>query len=250
MKVLVKHILAIVILIPLSVLALSAWLIGGDPIAKLFTLFPLLLVSVLFIEPLNKQSVLRFRGVANLLGGALPLASLFLPYLFVGSSPWFPLESGAVSFGVPQLIVVGSILTFFSRFGVLVTVAGLWDGSSIPIFCSAFGCPPITTGSGYWLAWAGAVVSLLGRSWVMALPRSVEGRKLLGSIMFPVGLVVAILGGLLPFASYDSFGPYFVLTPVFIVSGFSLAGAGLNLYFGLESTTINRIRRALQKPLL
>ena len=93
-------------------------------------------------------------------------------------------------------------------------------------------------------------MSLLGRSWVMSLPRSVEGRKLLGSILFPVGLVVAILGGLLPFASYDSFGPEFVLTPVFIVTGFLLAGAGLNLYFGSESSTMNRIRRALQKPLL
>src|SRR5207245_10950226 len=127
---------------------------------------------------------MRFRCLANLFGGTLPLASLFLPYLFLGDYPWYPLDSYSVSQGVPQLIVVGSILTFFSRFGVLVTVAGLWDGSSIPIFCSAFGCPPITTGSGFWLAWAGAVVSLLGRSWVIALRRRVEAREFLGCILF------------------------------------------------------------------
>jgi len=51
--------------------------------AGLFVLFPLLLVSLLFIKPLNKPSVMRFRGLANLLGGILPLASLFLPYLFL-----------------------------------------------------------------------------------------------------------------------------------------------------------------------
>ena len=236
------------ILIPLSVLALSAWLIGGDPIAKLFTLFPLLLVSVLFIEPLNKQSVLRFRGVANLLGGALPLASLFLPYLFVGSSPWFPLESSEVSFGVPQLIVVGSILTFFSRFGVLVTVAGLWDGSSIPIFCPAFGCPPLTFGPGYWLGWAGASVSLLGRSW-MLLPKSAENQKLVGATLFSAGVIVAILAGLSTSTWLYSFGRSFLLGTVFIASGFLLSGAGLILFLGLQSTTLARIRRALQKPL-
>ena len=105
--------------------------------AGLFVFFPLLLVSLLFVKPLNKPSVMRFRGLANLLGGILPLASLFLPYLFLGDYPWYPLNSYAVSQGVPQLIVVGSILTLFSRFGVLVTVAGLWDGSSvvIPLSC-------------------------------------------------------------------------------------------------------------------
>jgi len=249
LKVLVKHVLAIVILIPLSVLALSAWLIGGDPIAKLFTLFPLLLVSVLFIEPLNKQSVLRFRGVANLLGGALPLASLYLPYLFVGSSPWFPLESGAVSFGVPQLIVVGSILTFFSRFGVLVTIAGLWDGSSIPIFCPAFGCPPLTFGPGYWLGWAGATVSLLGRSW-MPLPKSAENQKLVGATLFSAGVIVAIFAGLFTSSWFYYFGGSFLLGTIFIASGFLISGVGLIMFLGLQSTTIARIRRALQKPLV
>jgi hypothetical protein len=250
LKVRVKHVLAIVVLIPLSILALSAWLYGGDSVAKLFTLFPLLLVSVLFVKPLNKPSVLRFRVLANLLGAILPLASLFLPYSFLGGDPWYPLGPGAISSGVPQLIMLGCLLTFFSRFGGIVTVAGLLDWSSTrPIFfCSANGCPPYILGPGYWLAWAGALVSLLGRSFVVTLPRSVEGRKLLGSIMFPVGLIVAISGVLLPFASYTNFGPEVVLSPVFFVTGFLLSGVGLNLFFRLESTTISRIRRALQKP--
>src|SRR5207245_4522691 len=97
--------------------------------AGLFVLFPLLLVLLLFVKPLNKPSVMRFRGRANLFGGILPLASLFLPYLFLGDYPWYPLDSYSVSQGVPQLIVVGSSLTLFSRCGVLVTVDGVWAGS-------------------------------------------------------------------------------------------------------------------------
>lgn len=236
------------ILLPFLVLAFPAWLIGRDPVAKLFTLFPLLLVSLLFFKPLNKPSVARFRGIANLLGGSLPLGSLFLPYSFLGGYPWFPLGPGPVSWGVPQLILLGCVLTFFSRFGAIATVAGLADWSSTPIFCGANGCPPYVFGSGYWLAWAGVIVSLLGRSWI-ALPKSVEGRKLLGSITFPVGLVLAILGVLLLSAGFDQFGPALVISSVLIVAGFTLVGAGLNLYFRLESTTLSWIRSALQKPL-
>ncbi|TMI18110.1 hypothetical protein E6H27_00775 [Candidatus Bathyarchaeota archaeon] len=125
MKFLVKHVLAIVILIPLSAFALPAWLIGRDPRAKVFTLFPILLVSLLFVKPLNRPRVLRFRGLANLLGSSLPIASLFLPYSFLGSYPWYPLDPGSISRGVPQLVVVRCILTLFSRFGALAIVAGV-----------------------------------------------------------------------------------------------------------------------------
>jgi hypothetical protein len=248
LKVLVEHVLAIVILIPLSVFALPAWVTGRDPVAKLFTLFPVLLVLLLFVKPLNKPSDLRFRSLANLLGGSLPLASLFLPYSFLGGDPWYPLGPGPISWGVPQLILLGCLLTFFSRFGGIVIVAGLSAWSSTPIFCQANGCPPYVLGPGYWLAWAGAIISLLGRSWI-ALPKSVEGRKLLGSITFPVGLILTILGFPLLYAGFDSFGPNLVLTSVLIVAGFVLSGAGLNLYFRPESTSLSRVRRALQKPL-
>ena len=247
MKVLVKHVLAIVVLIPLSVLALSAWLIGSDPIAKLFTLFPLLLVSLLFVGPLNRPHVLRLRSIANVLGGSLPLASLFLPYSFLGGYPWYPLGPGPISWGVPQLILFGCLLTFFSRFGAVVTVGGLSAWSSTPIFCGLGGCPPYILGPGYWLAWAGVIVSLLGRSWI-PLSKSVEGRKLLGSIMFPVGLVIAIFGVLLPYAEFNNPSSALILFPIFVISGFLLSGAGLNLFFRLESTSMSRIRRMLQKP--
>jgi hypothetical protein len=248
LKVLVKHVLASAVLIPLLLLVVFVWLSGRDPMAGLFVLFPLLLVSLLFVKPLNKPSVMRFRGLANLLGGILPLASLFLPYLFLGDYPWYPLDSYSVSQGVPQLIVVGSILTLFSRFGVLVTVAGLWDGSSVVIPCPIFGCH-FTLGPGYWLGLTGATLSLLGRSWTV-LPKSVEGRKALGSIMFPAGVILAILGVLLPYDLFNEFGPTVVRSPVFIFAGLLLSGAGSNLLFTLESTNISRIRRALQKSLL
>jgi len=91
-------------------------------------------------------------------------------------------------------------------------------------------------------------LSLLGRSWIV-LPKSVEGRKVLGSIMFPAGVILAILGVLLPYDLFNEFGPTVVRSPVFIFTGFLLSGTGLNLLFRRESTTISRIRRALQKPL-
>jgi len=247
LKVLVKHVLASAVLIPLFLLVVLVWLSGRDPMAGLFVFFPLLLVSLLFVKPLNKPSVMRFRGLANLLGGILPLASLFLPYLFLGDYPWYPLNSYEVTQGVPQQIVVGSILTLFSRFGVLVTVAGLWDGSSVVIPCPLFGCH-FTLGPGYWLGLTGATLSLLGRSWIV-LPKSVEGRKVLGSIMFPAGVILAILGVLLPYVLFNEFGPTVVLSPVFIFTGFLLSGVGLSLLFRPESTTISRIRRTLQKPI-
>jgi hypothetical protein len=145
------------------------------------------------------------------------------------------------------VIIVGSILTFFSSFGMLVTIAGVWNGTYVPTFCPAFACPPLTLGPGYWLGWAGATVSLLGRSWI-PLPKSVEGRKIAGSILFPVGLIIAILGGLFASSSFNNLGQTSLLVPVFTIMGFLLTGVGLGLFFRLESTTLARIRRALQKP--
>lgn len=248
MTVLVKHVIAIAIAISFSVLEAPLWLAGGDLRGRLFLLFFLLLFLFLFVKPLNKPRVLQFRSIANLLGGIVPLASLFLPYAYLGSEPWYLLGSSAVSQGEPQVIVVGSILTFFSSFGMLVTIAGVWNGSYILIFCSAFGCPPLTLGPGYWLGWAGATVSLIGRSW-MAPPKSIENRKLVGAILFPAGIIVAILAGLFTATWFYNFGQALLLTTVFIVPGFLLSGAGLILFFKSESTTLSRIRRALQKPL-
>ena len=244
----VKHVIAGAIAISFSILGAPLWLASGDFRGQLFLLYFLLLVSFVFVGPLNRPRVLRFRSLANLLGGILPLASLFLPYAYLGGDPWYLLGYGAVSHGEPQVIIVGSILTFFSSFGMIVTIAGVWNGTYAPIFCSAFGCPPLTLGPGYWLGWSGATVSLLGRSWI-PLPKSVEGRKIAGSILFPVGLVVAILGGLFTSASYNDFGQIPLLVIVFTTIGFLLSGVGLGLFFRLESRTMSRIRRALQKPL-
>ena len=113
--------------------------------------------------------------------------------------------------------------------------------------CPAFGCH-FTLGPGYWLGLTGATLSLLGRSWIV-LPKSAGGRKVLGSIMFPAGVILAILGVMLPYNLLNEFGPTVVRSPVFIFTGFLLSGVGLNLLFRLESTNTSRIRRALQKPL-
>jgi len=244
----VKHVIAGVVAISFSILDAPLWLPGGDFRGRLFLLYFLLLVSFVFVGPLNKPRVLRFRSFANLLGGILPLASLFLPYAYLGSDPWYLLGPSAVSQGSPLVIIVGSILTFFSGFGMLITIAGVWNGTYIRIFCPAFGCPPLTLGPGYWLGWTGATISLLGRSW-MPPPKSVEGRKLVGSILFPAGIIVAIFGSLFMSTWFYNFGLASLLGTVFILPGFLISGAGLILFFRLESPTMSRIRRALQKPL-
>jgi hypothetical protein len=64
-----------------------------------------------------------------------------------------------------------------------------------------------------------------------------------------MGLILAILGFLFLYAGFDSFGPNLILTLVLVVAGSMLSGAGLNLYFRPETTTLSRVRRALQKPL-
>jgi len=83
----------------------------------------------------------------------------------------------------------------------------------------------------------------------MPLPTSAENQKLVGATLFSTGLIVAILAGLSTSTWFYSFGGSFLLGTVFIASGFLLSGAGLILFLGLQSTTLARLRRALQKPL-
>jgi len=83
----------------------------------------------------------------------------------------------------------------------------------------------------------------------MLLPKSAENQKLVGATLFSAGVIVAILAGLSTSTWLYSFGRSFLLGTVFIASGFLLSGAGLILFLGLQSTTLARIRRALQKPL-
>jgi hypothetical protein len=250
LKVLVKHVLALAILIPLYVSSSPILLVYGDPEAKLSVLFPVLLVSLLFVNQLSKPSVFRFGWLANLFGGFLPIVSLFLPYSFSGSLPQYATGPGAVSQGLPHLILIGSLLTLFSKFGSIVTFGGLLDSyANRPMyFCSAFGCPPYVFGPGFWVAWAGLFVSLLGRS-LIAFPKSVEGRKFLGSILFPFGLIEGVVGGLFASVWFNNSGPTIILVLIFTCTAFLLSGTGLNLYFELKSTTLTRIRRLLQKPL-
>ncbi len=247
MRVRVKHVIAAAIAVSFSVLDAPLWTSGGDFRGQLFLVYFLTLVSFPFVGPLNSPRVLRFRTIANLLGGVMPLASLFLPYAYFGNDPWYLLGSGVISPGT-QAIIIGSILTFFSGFGMLVTITGVWTGIYIQFFCSALGCPPLTFGLGYWLGWAGATVSLLGLSW-MPLPKSAENKKLVGATLFSAGVIGAIFAGLFTSSWFYYFGESFLLGTIFIASGFLLSGVGLIMFLGLQSTTIARIRRALQKPL-
>ena len=223
------------------------WTSSGDFRGQFFLVCFLLLVLFPFVGPLNSRRVLRFRGIANVLGGVVPLASVLLPYAYRGNGPWYLFGSGVISPGT-QAIIIGSIVTLFSGFGMLVTIPGVWTATFTQFFCTASGCPPITFGPGYWLGWAGATVSLVGRSW-MPLPNSAENRKLVGATVFSGGVIVAILAVLFTSSWFNYLGESFLLGTVFIASGFLIGGVGLIMFLGLQSTTLGRIRRALQKPL-
>ena len=247
LKVRVKHAIAIAVAVSFSVLDAPLWTSSVDFRGQLFLAYFLILILFPFVGPLNSLRVLRFRSIANLLGGVLPLASLFLPYAYFGNDPWYLLGSGAISPGT-QAIIIGSILTLFSGFGMLVTIPGVWTAAFIQFFCTFSGCPPISFGPGYWLGWAGATVSLVGRSW-MPLPKSAENKKRVGATAFSAGVIITISAGLFTSSWFSYLGESFLLGTVFIASGFLLSGIGLILFLGLKSTTLGRIRRALQKPL-
>jgi len=245
----VTHLVAVVLTAITLVLDWSIGIYGRTPVAISFTIFPLLLLWTFFVTPLNKPRVVQLRPIANAVGGILPIASLFLPYSYLGDTPWYPFGPGGISQGVPQLIIVGSILTFLSNFGSLVVLGGLAEWSTQIFFGPACFNPcfsPVLA-VGYWLAWCGSMLSLLGKSWTV-LPITREGQKLLGLIMFPTGLISIILGFVLATSYAVEFGPIYSLVFVLNPLGFLLMGAGLSLFFGLNSTTLARFRKALQKP--
>ena len=103
------------------------------------------------------------------------IASIFLPWTgFALDLQFSLLDPGAASWFVPQLIAIGGILSMASRFGGLVTMAGIWRFMSIPspeVLCAANSCPIAPLGSGYWVALAAIAMTLLAKplNWPLQL---------------------------------------------------------------------------------
>ena len=140
--------------------------------------------------------------LSNKVGGALTLASVLFSWLIVGQ------DQGDSVFGhpydmltvVPWFVIAGGIFSFISRYGGLVTTVGVATYGAFPPaprFLHNF--IPYSFGPGFWLAWAGTVISLLGVSsnskvWTARLPRPVK------LSIPPFGTLLVVFGGLFSYA--------------------------------------------------
>jgi hypothetical protein len=131
---------------------------------------------------LRHPAIIFARRISNFIGSFLTLVSLALPWSFIGNyGPYPPHTYSAFEVGssnpqaeiAPWLIVFGGTVSLFSNLGALFTIVGLllFTGSgpvlnNVPA-CPSTGCilPTAQAEMGYWLAWAGATISLIGRLW-------------------------------------------------------------------------------------
>lgn len=124
--------------------------------------------------------------------------------------PWLTYNAGLLLFALRAseawitvwLVVAGGILSILSRYGGLLTIAGVWTFLlAQPLRFLTGSLPPGSSpsyyyGEGFWLTWAGATISLLGGSWTLpfGLPKTEANRKKLGMMLFPAGVVTVVLG--------------------------------------------------------
>ena len=109
---------------------------------------------------MGQKRLLVVRSLLNVVGGILTFSSIALPWLLVNGNPLY-----AVQLGMFPFLLIGGTISLFSRYGGLLTLAGnlVFSIGGVTFNCPAGGCY-IVSGPGGWLAWAGAAVSLAGRS--------------------------------------------------------------------------------------
>ena len=162
---------------PVAGFVLWLWVQGLDIGARITFLYTLLLLAVSLFDWKGQIRAPFNRAAIGWAGGVMMIASIFLPWRGVSLDLESSLlDPGSISWFVPQLIAIGGILSIASRFGGLVTMAGVWDFLSIPIFCPANGCPTVLLGPGFGLALAGIGVSLLGKPLNLPLQLRLHGR--------------------------------------------------------------------------
>jgi len=137
----------------------------------------------------------------NISGGSLTLIYLLFPWLIIDQGPGISIFSSAnLLWIVPWLVLAGAILSFLTRYGGLlttlgVTIAGMYSpGPHSSFFPIAYSFEP-----GFWLAWVGGIVSLLG---VSSNHKALRFRlpRLIRWVLPPLGTLLAVFGGLLVYA--------------------------------------------------
>ncbi len=164
MKEHVRTLLGLGVLAPLIAFVVFLSVIGAELGAKV-TFTYVLFLSAMTVFEWNRPLGPRLASVLGLAGGTMTIVSIVLPWRILGGTYVSSLiDPGFESWFVPQMIVIGGLASILSRFGGLVTAAGIWDFMSVPIFCNTLnGCPPISMGIGFWLGLAGLGLSIAGR---------------------------------------------------------------------------------------
>ncbi len=135
--------------------------------------------------------------LSNLAGGSLTLLSTLLPWMIVDPNLQFLFLSSGSAWVALVLVLVGGFVSIRSRYGGLMTTLGLVTYLLFGAFQgprSSFFPVEYSFGPGFWLAWLGAPISLLGLSsnsntLSLELPRPIRW------LIPPLGTLLAVLGG-------------------------------------------------------
>ena len=186
---------------------------------------------------------MRARILVNLASSALTMVSIFLPWIRFNTGETLSAVQAAdpslwvnASLAV-SLVVAGVIISPLSRYGGLLTMAGVWRFVVSPPGRFLFVAQGVVITSsfetGLWLAWGGATVSLLGESWTIPLTfRSESERRALATGMFPAGVIVIVLG--------------LLFSPILSLLGLILAGTSFTIFLSQgESQRFCRIRKVI-----
>ena len=207
----------------------------------------------LFSNLNDKEAVLgalRVQGLFNLAGGVLIEVSLAFPWLLVGSILHSPFDLDMGKWFVPWLISLGGLLAVISRYGGILTLAGVfvYANSHYITFCGAFECQVNSTwGPGFYLALAGATVSLAGRSWNFPV-QWMDQRKGIGATLFSTGITALGPGALLTMQGFSGSLAVEETIPAItlLTSGLLMTAIGLGLFLSWRTPfNIRKIRRLL-----
>ena len=200
----------------------------------------------LVVVCLGPITAVRAKRLANIVSSALIMASIFMLWIRYNTGPALSaIQTADASFApnaslAVSLVVAGGIISLLSRYGGLLTMAGVWLFVAIPperfLFVASNVVITSSFETGVWLAWAGASISLLGSSWTLpfGLLTTEANRKKLGMILFPLGVVTAVFGALIPLP----------VSIVLILTGFIALGVSLILLLPRQRRTLAQILKS------
>ncbi|HEV2119367.1 MAG TPA: hypothetical protein VGS11_04590 [Candidatus Bathyarchaeia archaeon] len=153
---------------------------------------------------MKSMAITQIKILANFVSSALTLGSIFVPWISYSTGGTLTLIQAQDAWLSAALVSSGGIISLLSRYGGLLSMAGLWRFAAGPPVPLLFTASNVTITSsfetGFWLAWVGATTSLVSNSWILpfGLPKTEADWKNFGLILFPIGVVATVFGFVLP----------------------------------------------------